>query len=356
MPMGARPRPIIRSVWYIYPIWKKLSFTLIAKKHLQYLKQMMKIEEIDEHTFPFMEIYSHPLVLIQPFFYPMEAFAKPISHRIPKLGGLIGIDVADSDRISQFAVDLANKATAMIVPSHFSKETYVRSGVKVDVHVLPHGVDPEFIDAPKRERPFPETLYDLKRSRRLKVLLAFVVHSGYRKGYDILMQIYQKLRKERKDVILVIKDMYGVRLVEDDREKRLFDGWLRGQQHIDLFDNADLFLLTSRGGGFELPGLEALARGVPTIAAKGGSWDDYMPTWGKVPSRRSGPVFEGNSIHVGNGVEMIIEKAVDKALEILDNLDEYKAKAHEYAQTRIKREFTWPRVAQELKRIIDRYM
>ena len=355
MPLGTRPRAIIRAVWYVYPIWKKVSFTLIARKHLEYLRQMMKIDEIDEHTFPFMDVVSRPLVLIQPYFYPMEAYSRPLSHRIPKLTGLIGIDVADSDRISEFAVELANKATAMIVPSRFARKAYIMSGVKAHVHVLPHGVDLEFINSPKRERPFPETLYDLKRSRRLKVLLAFIIHSGYRKGYDILMQIYKRLRKERRDVILVIKDMYGVRLVEDDREKRLFDGWLRGQQHIDLFDNADLFLLTSRGGGFELPGLEALARGVPTIAAKGGSWDDYMPPWGQVPSKRSGPVFQGNSIHVGNGVEMIINKAVDKALEILDNLDEYKAKAHEYAQTRIKREFTWPRVALELKRIIDSY-
>ena len=44
------------------------------------------------------------------------------------------------------------------------------------------------------------------------------------------------------------------------------------EQQRELFDQADLFLLTSRGGGFEHPGLMALARGVPTIAAKGGAW------------------------------------------------------------------------------------
>ena len=341
-------------IWYVYPMWKKVSFSLISRKHLKYLRKLMRIAEIDELAFPCTDVTSNPLVLLHPYFYPLDAFARQLAHRLPRLHGLIGLDVADSDRLSQHAVELANKATAMVVPSNFARRAYESSGVRVPVHVLPHGVEPEFVDRPRRQNPFPVALRDLRR-RGVKILLAYIVHSGYRKGEDLLMEIYRRLKAERKDVALAIKDAWGVRLA-DDRQKRIFTGWLGERQQVDLYDNADLFLLTSRGGGFELPGLEALARGVPTIAAEGGSWDDYMPAWGKVPSRRSGPVLEGNSIHVGNGVEMIVEKAVDKAIQILDNLDEYKAKAREYAQTRIKREFTWPRIAQNLKRIIDYYM
>jgi len=355
MQVEARPGAITRPVWYVYPIWKKVSFSIVAKKHLQYLRRMMRVEEIDELTFPFTDVFSRPLVLMHPYFYPAEVFARHLAHRIPKLWGIIGLDVADSDMLSQHAVDLANRATAMIVPSRFSRNAYVRSGVRVDVHVLPHGVDPEFIDRPKSELPFPEILRDLKRRRNLKVLLAYIVHSPYRKGEDLLMEIYQRLRRERDDVILAIKDMHGIILDNGQKRERIFDGWLREHQQIGLYDSADLFLLTSRGGGFELPGLEALARGVPVIAAKGGSWEDYMPEWGLVPSRPSAPIFDGNTIHVGRGVEMILERAVDKALDILDNLDDYKAKAHEYAQTRIRQEFTWPWIAENLKRIIERY-
>ncbi|RLI87420.1 MAG: hypothetical protein DRP01_01975 [Archaeoglobales archaeon] len=340
-------------IWYVYPMWKKVSFSLISRKHLKYLRKLMRVEEIDELTLPCMEVASSPLVLLHPYFYPMDAFAKHLAHRLPRLHGLIGLDVADSDRLSQHAVELANEATAMIVPSNFAKRAYESSGVRVPIHVLHHGVEPEFVNRPRRQNPFPVALRDLRR-RRLKILLAYIVHSEYRKGEDLLMEIYRRLKAERKDVALAIKDNWGVRLA-DDRQKRIFSGWLGERQQMDLYDNADLFLLTSRGGGFELPGLEALARGVPVIAARGGAWEDYMPEWGLVPSRRCPHVFEGNSIHVGGGVEMILEKAVEKAHEILDNLDEYRARAQEYARTRIARDFTWPRIAEELKDIIARY-
>ena len=40
-------------------------------------------------------------------------------------------------------------------------------------------------------------------------------------------------------------------------------------------------------------------------------------------------VFPNNSIHIGKGVEMCVNKAVDKILNVLDNLNEYKAKIEE---------------------------
>jgi len=344
----------IAPIWYVYAIWKRHSFSIISKKHIKYLNSYIRVEEIDEYTFPYMETISRPIVLLHPYFYPMTAFKSQIENRLPKLKALIGLDVADGDSISPQAASLANKATAIIVPSNFAKQAYITSGVTTHVHVLNHGVDPEYLTKPKSETPSPLTLFDIKRRRGLKLLLTYIVHSPYRKGEDIALAILSEMRKERSDVALAIKDAWGVRLIHSE-DTRVFDGWLTENMQIDLYDQADIFLLTSRGGGFELPGLEALARGVPVIAGIGGSWQDYMPEWGLVPTRPSGPVLEGNSIHTGRGVEMLVDKAIDKLHEMLENLDEYKAKAHEYAQTRIKQELTWPVIVSKLKDIILKY-
>ena len=40
-------------------------------------------------------------------------------------------------------------------------------------------------------------------------------------------------------------------------------------------------------------------------------------------------VFPGNPIHIGQGIEICTDKAVDKILEVIDKLDEYKAKIQE---------------------------
>jgi len=345
---------VVPPIWYVYPLWKKISFTLASKQHIRHLRPHVHVEEIDEDAIAYTHITCNPIVLMHPYFYPMERHHERIARRLPHMRALIGLDVADTDALSWRAVELANMATAMIVPSNFSRRVYESSGVRVPVHVLPHGVGDEYFETPRSPNPSPQAVASLRKSRGIKMLLSYVLHSDYRKGLDILMTLYEMLRKERGDVALVIRDAGGLKLIHDG-EKGIFSGWMTEKMKIELFDSADLFVLASRGGGFELPGLEALARGVPAIAAKGGSWEDYMPEWGLVPSRPSNRIFEGNTIHVGKGVEMILEKAVDRALEILDNLDDYSARAQEYAETRIRKEFTWRVIAERLLEIIWRY-
>jgi hypothetical protein len=61
-------------------------------------------------------------------------------------------------------------------------------------------------------------------------------------------------------------------------------------------------------------------------------------------------------IRTGTGVEMDAERAADRLHTILDNMDDYRARAAEYAAGRIREEFTWSRVGQTLKEIAGRYI
>jgi hypothetical protein len=75
-----------------------------------------------------------------------------------------------------------------------------------------------------------------------------------------------------------------------------------------------------------------LARGIPIIAHRKGPWAEYAPEWCLVPEALRVKVFADNAIHVGYGYTIDVEKAVDLAHVMLDNLDEYKARTKEYAQ------------------------
>jgi len=367
------------SIWYIYPMWKHVSWTPISEKHIQQLQRHLRVHRIDELALPILAIATRPLIILHPYFYPMTKFERKVARIRQKMHALIGIDVADSDRISEYAVRLTEHADAIILPSNFAKKAYTESGVKTDVHVIPHGVDPEWIDMPSQKPARFKHLADLKKRRNLKIVHAWIPHSPYRKGLDILLKTYARILEEYNNALLVIKTFWGVGYfletiekmpkptTHENTEKTYYQithslkgyvdkGWLNESEKMELFDLCDLFILSSRGGGFEHPALEALARGIPIIAARGASWEDYLPPWSLVESHESGKVFLDNPIHVGKGVEMNIEEAAKKAVEILENNKEYKAKAKEHAQTTIKKELTWEKVGVRLKNTLLKYL
>jgi len=345
-------------IFYVYPMWHRVSFTLIAEKHIEKLKKRYKVERIDELAFPHIMPMSRPIVFLHPFFFIMSRSSRFISRKLHLYKAIIGVDVADSDHISNLAVSMTDYANAMIVPSSFSRKAYVRSGVKVPVYVVPHGLDWEWYEKPSIAEKYFQDLLLIKDRRKYKYILYFLWHSDYRKGADLVIEIYKRLIKERKDVKLVLKTKTA-----DGRVAQVLRtlgaihvyGWLTEEQKMALYDACDIYILATRGGGFEMNGLEALARGLPVIAAKGGSWEDYLPDWLLVDSRPTPYVLKDNPIHDGRGVEMIVEKAVDKIHDILENLDDYKARVREHVN-RIKHIYNWENIGKILKEIIDKYM
>lgn len=343
-------------IFYVYPMWHRVSFTLIAEKHIEKLKKRYKVERIDELAFPHIMPMSRPIVFLHPFFFIMSRSARFISRKLHLYRAIIGVDVADSDHISNLAVSMTDYADAMIVPSSFSRKAYVRSGVKVPVYVVPHGLDWEWYTKQNIADRYFQDLLLIKERRKYKYMLFFLWHSDYRKGADLVIEIYKRLIRERKDVKLVLKTKTA-----DGRVAQVLRslgaihvyGWLTEEQKMALYDACDIYILATRGGGFEMNGLEALARGLPVIAAKGGSWEDYLPDWLLVESRPTPYVLKDNPIHDGKGVEMIIDKAIDKIHDILENLDDYKARVRDHIN-KIKHIYNWDNVGKLLSEVIER--
>ena len=347
-----------RVIWYTYPMWHRVSFTLIAEKHIEQLQKRYRVERIDELAFPHIMPMSRPVVFLHPFFYMMTRSSRFLARKLHLYRAIIGVDVADSDHISNLAVSMTDYATAMVVPSSFARQAYVRSGVRVPVYVVPHGLDMEWYEKPPSPEQYYSDLLSLKRRRGYRYLLYFLWHSDYRKGADLVIEIYKRLLRERRDVKLILKTAN-----QDGRTAQILRslgaihvyGWLTEEQKMALYDTADIYILATRGGGFEMNGLEAIARGLPTIAARGGSWEDYLPDFLLVDSRPTPYVLKDNPIHDGRGVEMIVEKAVDKIHDILENLDDYRARVREHV-AKIKHIYNWDNVGRMLSEIAEKYM
>jgi glycosyltransferase involved in cell wall biosynthesis len=129
-------------------------------------------------------------------------------------------------------------------------------------------------------------------------------------------------------------------------------GWLNDYEKMALYDLADITLVLSRGGGFELSALESLARGVPVITSSKGSWTDYVPPFLQARVGERVKVFEGNAIHVGYGYKVDVEDALSKIHDILDNYDDYRARVEEWRQKVLKNEYRWDIIAEKLVKVI----
>ena len=147
----------------------------------------------------------------------------------------------------------------------------------------------------------------------------------------------------------------GEGLKFDEDKTILVSGWLSDNDVVALYDMSDIYLLFSRGGGFELNGLEALARGNIVLAPEYGSWVDYIPEEDRLPVARWVKVLPGNEYHIGLGPEIDVNKAVDKLLCIIDNLDEWKIKHLKYARE-IREKYSWDKVGEKLIKIISMYV
>jgi hypothetical protein len=277
---------------------------------------------------------------------------------------LVGFEVADSDRLSEYAVEILNSLDKVIAPSSFVKDVMASSGVRSRIYVVPHGVDPEYYTIPSIWESAPATainpaildLFLYKLRRGVKIILFFLWHSAERKGWEEVRETYRRLRNYRKDIILVLKTISPRSTefleVADLGAVEIY-GWLDETSKIALYDLSDIVLVFSRGGGFELNALESLARGIPTLTNDFGCFTDYVPEFLRVRRGERVIVLPNNVIHVGYGYKVDVDHAVNKILDILDNYDEYKAKVLEWREKILKNRFRWDLVASELLKILS---
>jgi glycosyltransferase involved in cell wall biosynthesis len=366
---------------YCYPQFHIVSFTLVARKHVEYLKkqELADVYELDELAFPShvprikYDTILHPWIYIYHRFLQsrLNALSESLRDRFDEylewwrsnFSQLVAVDVCDSDRMSEYAVSLLNQADKVVVPSNYCVEVYRSSGVKRPVYRVPHGVDPNWYSTPniwealplalpvRKINPVLVDLYVYKARRNKRFLLFWLWHSEARKGWFEVREFYSRLVRERGDAVLVLKTMYPHSLAFQEvmhlGTVQVY-GWLSEYEKMALYDLADVTLVFSRGGGFEHNALESLARGVPVVTSNSGSWTDYVPPFLQVKAGERVRVFEHNAVHVGYGYKVDVEDALNKIHDILENYDDYRARVEEWRSKVLKSEYRWDIIAKRL--------
>jgi glycosyltransferase involved in cell wall biosynthesis len=257
------------------------------------------------------------------------------------------------------------------VPSTHNKEAYIKAGLRnKHIEVIPHGADVSLYNPDVKPLDYNRGAFNFGSvfdwtERKNPVALIRAYYNSFFKGEDVTLTIrtfwrfpIEKTREYITSEVQKIKSGYGTR---KDFPKILF--WFDTMDEKVLpsfYKSFDCFVLPTRGEGFGLPFIEAMACGVPTIGPEWGGNREFMNETNSVlvsgtVEPINDPMFLRYQPQYANQKWFSIDEvALSKAMRwVYDN----KGPASEIAKkavSDINEKFTWEHTAGKIyKRLLE---
>ncbi|MFN8502560.1 glycosyltransferase [Kouleothrix sp.] len=268
------------------------------------------------------ELQAQPLRLDAPqvVYAPGDRFSKNSGRY------RVGFTMLETDRLPASWVEQANQMDEVWTPTEWGAAVFRASGVARPVHVIPLGVDAA------RFRPAAQPRARLRE----RTIFLSVFEWGERKGWDVLLRAWRAAFRPTDDVLLLLKIDCRMPLPNPLRELAralpdphppvglIYNQPLSGAQLIELYQGADCFVLPTRGEGWGMPVLEAMACGLPAIATDWSGQTTFLnarngyplPTRGLAPTGSEATHYRGAQWAEPDGdalVELLRQAARDEA-------------------------------------------
>ena len=215
----------------------------------------------------------------------------------------VGYTMLEVDGLPPDWVNQANMMDEIWVPSAFNFETFLNSGVKVPIKIVPLGIDPNYFSLNIRGHRFDNEFTFLS-----------VFEWGDRKAPDVLLRAFADEFDSKEPVRLICKtnnfdpsvsvaaEISHLNLRNNGGRIFIAENQILSQYELGvLYRSVDCFVLPTRGEGWGMPILEAMACGLPVIATNWSSQKDFMNSDnsllleidGLIPAVAKCPYYEG---------------------------------------------------------------
>lgn len=220
---------------------------------------------------------------------------------------------------------LAKNFDAIISPARTVTNALLDSGLSIPVATIGQPVDIERYAA----------LASVRRPRGREIRFLHISSCFKRKGIDVLLEAWAKAFTSADPVCLVIKTFPNPHNDVEQQLKRLTDRYpdlarveivnrdVEQQELLQFYANADVMVLPSRGEGYNLPALEAMASGLPLIVTGHGGQRDFCS---EHEARLVSYRFAPSGSHVSEHHSLWVEPDIDDlAAALLEQADPEQA-------------------------------
>lgn len=218
----------------------------------------------------------------------LSFFHYPATHFVRRASSYtIGMTMFECNRLSYSWTKRCNLMDEIWVPSEFNRITFIKSGVAPHkIRVMPYGVDTQM---------FYPNITPLTIPGQRKYTFLSVCSFDERKGIETLISAFLEEFSAVEDICLVIKtrastdeeivrqqgyiDTLAMKIGHRDRSSVILlsttQGWTE-EQLAALYNSANCYVLPTRGEGWNLTVMEALAAGLPVITTNWSAHLDFL--------------------------------------------------------------------------------
>ena len=265
----------------------------------------------------------------------------------------VGYSMLEVTGIPPDWVAQANALDEVWVPSHFNQETFSSSGVTRPIHVMPLGVDVDHF------HPF------IERRGLGRFVFSSVFEWGDRKAPEALLTAYNREFSAADDVLLLLKVNNNDPAVNIERHIQamglapdrapvtiVLNQSVPSYQMGMFYRSSDCFVLPTRGEGWGMPTLEAMACGLPVISTAWSAQTEFfndnvgypIKVKGLVPATARGAYYEGFQ-----WADPDVDHLAALMRQVYQNPTEARAKGLA-ASVAAREKWTWTAAAERIKK------
>ena len=260
-------------------------------------------------------------------------------------GYTIGYNVWESTEYPENFLGAIKKFNEFWVPSEWQKENLIKQGYpEHKIFVVPEGVDEKTFN-PNHKKSFDKFTFGL------------FGRWEYRKSTKEIIETFLKTFEKIDDVQLILSANNnfandGFKSTKErlkhynlESEKIKVIDFPTREEYINYLQNEDVFISCARSEGWNLPLIESMACGKPSIYSNWGAQLEFAKDLGvpinvlhEVPANTQDPSF------VGNYIEPDFNDLSKKMMDVYKNYDQYKTSAL-LDSKKIIQDFNWDSVA-----------
>lgn len=256
--------------------------------------------------------------------------------------------MCESDKVSQDWPAKLNAMHHIIVPNEFCKQTFINSGVKQDITVIPHGVDTDrfkYFDRPKTDIFTFGILGYLDANDRKG---AFDVIRAFASEFDPVEPV-ELLIHSSDPMFSYYRNFTDSRIHVDTRQLSF--------EQVNLFyGNLNCFVFPSKAEGVGYPPREAMATGLPVILTNWSGLSDIALPNISYPINPAKLEPRPNFIHQnGNWAITDIAELMYWMRYVYKHQNEALDKGKKASKYMVD-QFSWPKCAEQLKEFLLNYV